>query len=394
MVSEESIKEIFKKLGYQTSIGNHGLIFVTPIDKGNSFTKSFPNYQEAYIYYIEPNKMSAIVYQESDFYIKNITTFSQYVLNLAGNLDDAKLITIMGEYHDEKFDCKEDKKSIMVDEYVIEQSKDCKTKLILELDDKSYVDRVKADNITRIVKKLDESPIEDIKNIETIYNDYRVKFLDPIFYNKLYWHVHEVVNYPPDIIIDKYIKPFFEKMTELSNLDSVIEKYNREFISKLYDTYISNLDKSFRIVIDMLKKWNTKVIVSFKDINGLDTKGDINLAIVGEIQKLWVRVSDFFLLRQFFENNDTKQYIILIGQAHYFNIINYLDAEFASMQDYTLTKIGRDKNMFIIYKFIHGKQFDDKDCIDSKGTANVVIKDKTRGLRRVNPKIIKKIDQY
>lgn len=58
MVSEESIKEIFKKLGYQTSIGNHGLIFVTPIDKGNSFTKSFPNYQEAYIYYIEPNKMS------------------------------------------------------------------------------------------------------------------------------------------------------------------------------------------------------------------------------------------------------------------------------------------------------------------------------------------------
>jgi hypothetical protein len=183
-------------------------------------------------------------------------------------------------------------------------------------------------------------------------------------------------------------------MTELSNLDSVIEKYNREFISKLYDTYISNLDKSFRIVIDMLKKWNTKVIVSFKDINGLDTKGDINLAIVGEIQKLWVRVSDFFLLRQFFENNDTKQYIILIGQAHYFNIINYLDAEFASMQDYTLTKIGRDKNMFIIYKFIHGKKFDDKDCIDSKGTANVVIKDKTRGLRRVNPKIIKKIDRY
>ena len=339
--------------------------------------------------------MTSIVYQESDFYIKNITTFSQYLLNLTGNLDDAKLITIMGEYHDAKFDCKSDKKSIMVDEYVIEQSKDCKTKLILELDDKSYVDRVKADNITRIVKKLDESPIEDIKNIETIYNDYRVKFLDPIFYNKLYWHVYEVVNYPQDIIIDKYIKPFFEKMTELSNLDSVIEKYNREFISKLYDTYISNLDKSFRIVIDMLKKWNTKEIVSFKDINGLDTKGDINLAIVGELQKLWVRVSDFFLLRQFFENNDTKQYIILIGQAHYFNIINYLDEEFASMKDYTLTKIGRDKNMFIIYKFMHGKTFDDKDCIDVKGTAHIVAKEKKmRSSRAVNVKMIKKIDRY
>jgi hypothetical protein len=336
--------------------------------------------------------MSAIVYQESDFYIQNITTFSQYVLNLTGNLDDAKLITIMGEQHDLKFDCKSDKKSIMVDEYVIEQSKDCKTKLILELDNKSYVDRVKADNITRIVKKLDESPIEDIKNIETIYNDYRVKFLDPIFYNKLYWHVHEVVNYPPDIIIDKYIRPFFEKMTELSNLDSVIEKYNREFISKLYETYISNLDKSFRIFIDMLKKWNTKEIVPFKDINGLDTKRDINLAIVDELQKLWIRVSDFFLLRQFFEINDTKQYIILIGQAHYFNIINYLDEVFASMKDYTLTKIGTDKNIFIIYKFLHGKTFDN-DCIDSKGTAQVVIKDKMRVITRVvNPKMIKKLN--
>ena len=77
--------------------------------------------------------MSAIVYQESDFYIQNITTFSQYVLNLTGNLDDAKLITIMGEYHDAKFDCKSDKKSIMVDEYVIEQSKDCKTKAFSQL---------------------------------------------------------------------------------------------------------------------------------------------------------------------------------------------------------------------------------------------------------------------
>lgn len=339
--------------------------------------------------------MSAIVYQESDFYIKNITTFSQYVLNLAGNLDDAKLITIMGEYHDEKFDCKEDKKSIMVDEYVIEQSKDCKTKLILELDDKSYAFKVKADNITRIVTKLDDSPIEDIKNIETIYIDYRVKFLDPIFYNKLYHHIDEVINYPPNVILDRYIKPFFEKMTDLSNLDSVIEKYDRKLLDKLYESYIPNLDKSFRIAIDMLGKWNTKEIITFKDINGLDIKGDINLAIVDELQKLWIKVSDFFLIREFFEINDTKQYMILIGQTHYFNIINYLDDVFANIKDYTLTKIGRDKNMFIIYKFIYGKTFDDKDCIDSKGTATVILKDKTiKSLRPVNVKMIKKIDRY
>ena len=52
---------------------------------------------------------SAIVYRESDFYIKNITTFTQYVLNLTGKGIDNKLITIMGEYHDTDMDCKKDK---------------------------------------------------------------------------------------------------------------------------------------------------------------------------------------------------------------------------------------------------------------------------------------------
>jgi hypothetical protein len=300
----------------------------------------------------------------------------------------------MGEHHNLKFDCKEDKKSIMVDEYVIEQSKDCKTKLILELADKSYVDKIKADNITRIIKKLDDSPIEDIKNIETIYINYRLKFLDPIFYNKLYWHVHEVVNYPAEVILDRYIKPFFEKMTELANVDSTIEKYDQKLLNKLYSTYISKLDNSFRFVLDMLRRWNTKEIISFKDMYGLDVNDDINKYIVIELAKLWSGVSDFFLIREFFEINDTKQYIILIGQAHYFNIINYLDEVFASMKDYTLTKIGRDKNIFILYKFMYNKE-GDNDCIDIKGTANIVSKERIvglRGLRYVNPKMIKKLN--
>ena len=334
--------------------------------------------------------MSSIVYQESDFYIKNITTFSQYILNLTGNLDDAKLITIMGEYHNLKFDCKSDKKSIMVDEYVIEQSKDCKTKLILELNDRSYLENLKADNITRIIQTLDNSPVDDIKNINTVYIDYRLKFLDPTFYSKLYRHQDEVISYQYELILDKYIKPFFEKMTELSNLDSVIENYNIKFIEKLYSTYISKLDKSFRVIIDMKNKWNSKEIVSYIDVHGLDTKGDVNLAIVVELQKLWSRVSDFFLLREIFEINDTKQYIILIGQYHYFNIIQYLDEEFASMNDYTLTKVGTHKNIYIIYRFVHIKSTFE-NCIDSKGIAKIITKDKASYINRVNPKMIKKI---
>jgi len=336
--------------------------------------------------------MSSIVYQQSDFYIKNITTFSQYVLNLTGELNNAKLITIMGEYHDLKFDCKSDKKNVMLDDYVIEQSKDCKTKLILELNDRTYLEKIKADNITRIIKKLDNSPVEDIKNIETVYIDYRVKFLDPTFYSKLYRHSDEVITYESEMIIDKYIKPFYEKMSELSNLDSTIENYHRKYLEKLYQTYLSMLDSSFRNIIDMLKKWNSKEIVSYIDTSGLEHKGDINLAIITDLKKLWNKVSDFFLLREFFEINDTKQYIILIGQNHYFNIIQYLDDNFTSMKDYTLTKIGTDQNIYIIHMFKYGKLLD--DCINSKGTATIVTKDKALSVKRVNPKMIKKFNRH
>ena len=336
--------------------------------------------------------MTAIVYQESDFYIKNITTFSQYVLNLSENLDDTKLITIMGEYHDVKFDCKKDKISKYVDEYIIEQSKDCKTKLILELEDKSYVEEIKADNIKRIITTLETSSVEDIKNIETIYIDYRIKFLDPIFHYKLYNKKNEVIGYSHEVILERYIKPFFEKMDDLSNLDTIIKDYH-PLINKLYKTYILNLDTSFRDILTQLDNWDTKPkqIVAFKDIFGLEIKDDIKMYIITEISKLWAKVSDFFLLREFFKLDDTKQYIILIGEYHYFNIVKFLDSTFSSMKDYTLTKIGEDKNIFVIYKFLYGKKTSDDNCIDTKGSVHVVPEDKIKSSKRVNIKRIKKI---
>ena len=111
--------------------------------------------------------MTSVVYTESNFYIKNITTYSQYLLNLTGG--DYKLITLMGEYHgDEKIKCKNDKVAKDIDTYIIEQGKKCKTKLILELGDRSHLEKINSINITKIINGLESAPISDIENIETI----------------------------------------------------------------------------------------------------------------------------------------------------------------------------------------------------------------------------------
>lgn len=339
--------------------------------------------------------METIVYTENTYYIKNITTFSQYLLNLTGNYEDYKLITIMGEYHGKEIlvNCNKDKPEKDIDTYVIEQAKNFKTKLILELGGRSHLEKIESINITKIINKLESSPIENIKNIETIYNDYRTKFLDPVFYFKLYNDINEVSTYPHSLILDKYIKPFFEKMNEYNDITLTRNLYS-DYVVLLYKTYIYNLDQSFRKIILQIENWDTmpKQKVKFIDGNRLEIEDDIKIAILNNLRDLWAQVSDFYLLRELFKLDNTKQYIILIGQAHFFNIINYLDNIFLNMENYVLTKISNTKDIFIINKILFGKE---TNCIDSSNTAEIITeKEDITNKKIVNPKKIKKLKLF
>jgi hypothetical protein len=46
------MKEKLIKNNFFITIGNHGLIFVHPYNKGNMFVKSFDSIEEAYNYYL------------------------------------------------------------------------------------------------------------------------------------------------------------------------------------------------------------------------------------------------------------------------------------------------------------------------------------------------------
>jgi hypothetical protein len=51
-LSNEAMKDILNNNDYKTSVGIHGQIFVTPINKGMVFQKSFDNMKQAYNFYI------------------------------------------------------------------------------------------------------------------------------------------------------------------------------------------------------------------------------------------------------------------------------------------------------------------------------------------------------
>ena len=53
-LSEDSMKELLINNDYKVTRGDHGLIFVTPINKGNNFTKTFDSIKEAYNHYLNP----------------------------------------------------------------------------------------------------------------------------------------------------------------------------------------------------------------------------------------------------------------------------------------------------------------------------------------------------
>jgi hypothetical protein len=51
-LSNEAMKDILTNNGYKVTTGLHGQIFITPINKGNVYMKSFDSMKQAYNFYI------------------------------------------------------------------------------------------------------------------------------------------------------------------------------------------------------------------------------------------------------------------------------------------------------------------------------------------------------
>lgn len=308
----------------------------------------------------------SVIYIESDFYLKDITTFSQYIMNLDFSKGDFKLITILGEFHNLEINCdkSKNKRIITVDQYLLKNN--LKKKIIIETDEeyvKTTENYLGSKNMELIIN-IPETQ-KEAENIEIVYIDYRYKFLVKEAYHRLYGN--------PDIIsilnlkelYKLYIDPFYLNIHNLTKIEN--PDHYSPLLNNFTKFYIQQLINSFDQLRNNIKDWDImgNIIIKAKNIFGIETEMSIKNTIIQDLRSLWARVSDYFVIKEFFKLDDTKEYIVLIGEYHYRNIISFLELNLCKTDNFAKI-ISKDIDLKYIF---YGLKI---DCLDIKNTANII----------------------
>jgi len=265
------------------------------------------------------------IIKKDTVYLRNIRTAFQYELR-----NPKKILTIFGEGHNEVIDC--NGFSITVAEYIRFSLKiNKKIKIFLEYDSnihyKSAMENIQSFNLQEIIKTLDST--REIDKIIPV--DCRNFYLKPHFHRSLYQGVPISTEY--DYINHNYFEPFFrinfEKHPEVTK-----EGY------KILEEYIKKLNSQFLYLKD-----NWKQIVSPPNYT---SKTPYKIEI---LRSLWAKVVDFYILQELFIDNDTYEYICLIGDGHRQNIQNYISS-IQKTKPYHQEAFGM--NCVSLSKFAHG----------------------------------------
>jgi hypothetical protein len=250
----------------------------------------------------------AIVYVNTKKHLKDILGFSQYIFKPDPNFENYKLITILGEDHVQHYDCNDSTKDTIQVENFILRTPNVKTHIVLETLE-NIKDIAGSYNMQNIFKTLREADPLKIKNISTAFLDHRYSFLEPNYLYWLHYDMDKIITLPNTLIIEKYITPFYDKISTLSKY------YEGEvylpLVNIMYDNYLPIVDLIFSNLL--------KAISSIWDVTDPENKKKM----LYDIRKAWVKVCDFYVMREIFKLNDINEYIILIGNHHSININEY-----------------------------------------------------------------------
>lgn len=253
-----------------------------------------------------------IVFWETDSRLRSAVAFQQYVLA------NSRLTTLIGELHHQEFGC--NASEISISEYAIQTIKrNPQSRVILELNPNQDPKTISSIPIREISAAL---PKNSPNSSRIIPFDYRAWFVGWDVNNDLY--EHNLKGYQPQHIIDKLIMPLYTKWDKAFGID--VKDYDQGAYNYL-DKYIKDIDAEFKRIVSIL---NTKQydIVYLKDA--------------------WMKVTDFFIIRELFKNSDVNEYIIIAGESHRSNLTNILKS-FRLINDQT-GQSGDCVNLFKTYK--------------------------------------------
>lgn len=295
----DNLEEHFTTDNVSQDLENYFTADETNIDKLEEdlegIEKSLEEFTEKLEEETSSKKDKYLLSYQTEQYLDSATGFSQF-------LNDGKTITLIGEIHGKKWSC--DKfPSMPICDYIVDaiEQDDSNCKVLLEYNINENWMNLGSEQLHNIVQRL----INIGKTDKIIPFDERNYFLGRNNHTLLY---HSDFNLLFDNEEEKkkwiffsYVTPFYVKSYKFN--------INREFFSRdLINLFEKDYRRSLEKDLDALAK----------HINSAEPK---NYTIIQKnLQYIWQRISDFFLLQQLLDNRNTDNYIVLLGDAHYKNL--------------------------------------------------------------------------
>lgn len=224
--------------------------------------------------------------------LNSSTSFSQY------NFNNIRLITMIGELHEQVWDCPQPHTSIS--EYCkqsVERNPNCK--IMLEYNGGDNPMTIGSQAVRDTYSILTRIGRQDA----IIPWDYRAFFLTPEGQDSLYGNYNRYLQSWEDVFA-WFIKPFFDKQRNDPYLFALNpQEYNPNIINYMI-TYRQEIETKFRSISELINSHQPNIA------------GRVHL----ELKEVWGNVADWYILRNLLRNDNIDEYILIVGQAHYTNL--------------------------------------------------------------------------
>lgn len=225
-----------------------------------------------------------ILFIENDNFLKNVDELVQYVF------DEEKLITILGEEHDNTFNCKNKDKEISIIEYIrnVCDNDFNNCKILLEYNELNNPTNIGSVNLNNAYDEF-----SDNDNIKIIAIDIRNSYLGNRKQNLLYCSKNEIYSFSKEKIKTEFVDIFFKN----NYLDVEFIRTNNVLNQK----YIEIRDMFIRLRQDCIKE-NVDIV-----------------RMVLKIKFAWSYLVDLNILIEIYKN-DYNNLICIIGKTHIYNL--------------------------------------------------------------------------
>jgi hypothetical protein len=225
---------------------------------------------------------------QTNYMLDSSVSFSQSIFK------DQRLVTIIGERHDLTWKCPED--SLTVAQYckmAVERNQKCR--VMLEF----HPSMDPSINQSETIKTVFTSLQSINKTSQIISFDKRDDFLTRFYHENLYHSSPaDFIAFGHEKVFNHYVKTFYDNY-KLFDLDP---KTDPDITRYLHDTFLKDIISHFDYIRDKLNK--------HEDLQN----------IRDELWHAWMKVCDFFILKDILGPYDIDEYIVIVGKNHTHNL--------------------------------------------------------------------------